>query len=355
MKMTIYKEAIELLETSESIAIHTIYPNVKNCKILENTANRLSPLEKTMAACGTPEYDALLTRLSSDNFSFQGGIIRSLDKNKPLETVELYNKKPRFIILGGGHIALPLVKIGKLLGFKVAVCDDRPAFANTERFKEADIILMDEFSNSINKLDIQKNDFIAVVTRGHKHDADCLRAILNKAMPRYLGMIGSKRRVGIVMADLKKEGYSEENINAIHSPIGLSIGAITPEEISVSIMAEIIQARRVDAKHSAYVSGMDDDILRFLANAKEGTALLTIISSSGSVPREAGAKMVIDYMGNGYGSIGGGCSESAVLDIARRIIRTGGWQKEKIDLHDHAENDGMVCGGELTVLIEAID
>ena len=112
-------------------------------------------------------------------------------------TVFIRNFRPaeRLILLGGGHIAQPLCRYAADLGFSVTVVDDRPSFANQARFPEADQIICNAFPASIQSLDIRGNDYVAVITRGHRYDADCLRAILAGTFPRYLGMIGSKRRV----------------------------------------------------------------------------------------------------------------------------------------------------------------
>ena len=138
--------------------------------------------------------------------------------------------KERLIILGGGHIALPVCEFSAKCGFEVYVVDDRPAFANDARFPWAAGVICDSFENGIAQLKITPYDFVVVITRGHRHDADCLRAILPGKQPAYLGMIGSKRRVRGLLDMLVEEGFSKENIERICTPIGLNIGAVTPEE-----------------------------------------------------------------------------------------------------------------------------
>lgn len=150
----------------------------------------------------------------------------------------------RLLILGGGHIALPLVRMGKLLNYEVTVVDDRPSFANPGRFPEADIVLCQEFKSAIREINFDANTYVIIVTRGHRHDQTCLEEVLKKPQAAYIGMIGSRRKVATLLGNLREEGYSEEAINKVYTPIGLDIGAQTPEEIAVSIMAEMIMVNR---------------------------------------------------------------------------------------------------------------
>lgn len=149
----------------------------------------------------------------------------------------------RLLILGGGHIALPLANMGKVLGYHVTVVDDRTSFANSARFPFVDQVICDDFVKAIHNSDIGSQTLVVIVTRGHRHDKVCLREII-KYPAHYIGMIGSKRRVKALLAELQEEGISQERLSTIHSPIGLKIGAETPEEIAVSILAEIIKTYR---------------------------------------------------------------------------------------------------------------
>jgi xanthine dehydrogenase accessory factor len=150
---------------------------------------------------------------------------------------------PTLYIFGGGHISLPLAKMGKLLGFKIAVIDDRAEFANADRFPEADTILAEDFSKSFSRLKIDKTSYIVIVTRNHQYDDMVLEwAVETKA--KYLGMIGSKTKTKAVFSHLVAKGISKEKLARVHAPIGLEINAQTPEEIAVSILAEIVKVRR---------------------------------------------------------------------------------------------------------------
>ena len=171
-------------------------------------------------------------------------------------------------------------------------------------------------------------------------------------------MIGSKRRVRGLLDMLVEEGYDKENIERICTPIGLKIGAVTPEEIAVSILSEIIAYKRLPEKntgHSRYVNGSDLDLemIEYLAENHEPKAVVTVIQAKGSTPRGAGAKMAVDPRGQVTGSIGGGCSEGAVIRDAVDIIGTGEYKTVFIDMTGEvAESDGMVCGGVMYALIE---
>lgn len=150
----------------------------------------------------------------------------------------------RLIVLGGGHIAIPLAQMGKLLNFEVTVIDDRPSFANPGRFPEADVVVCQDFKGALRELEIDNNTYVIIVTRGHRYDQTCLEELLNKPQAAYLGMIGSRRKVATIMSNLQEEGYRQDLLDRVYTPIGLDIGAQSPEEIAVSIMAEIIMVNR---------------------------------------------------------------------------------------------------------------
>ena len=263
----------------------------------------------------------------------------------------------RLIVLGGGHIAVPLCRIASILDFSVTVVDDRSGFANRERFPDAAQIVCDSFVNAIRDLNIRPTDYVCVITRGHRWDADCLRAILPGCTPFYLGMIGSKRRVSGLLGLLEEEGYDPQKLAAIHTPIGLKIKAKTPAEIAVSICAEMVLRRREHSvqEEEGVLERTDTDyaLLRFLAEENTPGALMTVLSVKGSTPVESGAMMAADRTGRTFGTVGGGCGEAGALSAARRLIGTGRSTVVEIDLtNEIAEEEGMVCGGTMQVLVE---
>jgi xanthine dehydrogenase accessory factor len=278
--------------------------------------------------------------------------------------VERFAPRSRMFIFGGGHIAVPLAHVASMLKFDVIVYDDRPSFANRERFPDAKEVICESFDRAGELAVMRPSDFAVIVTRGHKHDESCLRMILSGGEPYYTGMIGSRRRVAIVKKQMKDEGFSPERVDALHSPIGLAIGAVTPEEIAISILAEVIKERRMkfswtgggSSSSRSGESEADTELLEWLAHRDdEEGALVTILSTEGSTPRPAGAKMAVKPDGSAIGSIGGGCAEADILRDAHDIIMNGGFIFKTADMTDSADENGMVCGGRMTVMIEHID
>ncbi len=151
---------------------------------------------------------------------------------------------PKLYVVGAGHIAVPLARMGKILDFHVTVLDDRMLFANRDRFPDADSVLVGDMAETLKQLPIDSSTYIVLITRGHKYDEPCLREILD-SRAKYIGMIGSKRRVKACFQRFREEErIAEELIRRVHAPIGLDINTETPEEIALSILAEIIKVRR---------------------------------------------------------------------------------------------------------------
>jgi xanthine dehydrogenase accessory factor len=158
--------------------------------------------------------------------------------------VEVQHQPSTLIIVGAGHVALPLAKLAKMIDFDVVVLDDRPRFANKKRFPMADHVLAQPFTETLRNWPISEDTYIVLVTRGHTHDVECLLEVLDSSA-RYIGMIGSKRRVRAVFELLEREkGIDPAKFERVYSPIGLDIGAETPAEIAIAIMAEIINLYR---------------------------------------------------------------------------------------------------------------
>lgn len=146
-------------------------------------------------------------------------------------------------VFGAGHIAEPLVKIASLLDFRITVVDDREEFLNFDRFPTADQLLLLPYSDYFDSARIRDNDYLVIVTRGHQHDYQVLKRVIDSEAS-YIGMIGSSRKIKTVYDQLRKDGVSEEKLAGVHAPIGLDIGSETPAEIAVAIAAEIIAVRR---------------------------------------------------------------------------------------------------------------
>ena len=158
--------------------------------------------------------------------------------------VEVQRRSPELLIVGGGHIAVPLAQMASLCDFAVTVLDDRPSFANKERFPNAAKVIAAPLRETVRDLPMDQDTFIILVTRGHSHDVDCLLEVLDRPVA-YIGMIGSQRRVDAVFELLENEmGIDPRKFDRIYAPIGIAIGAHTPAEIAICIMAEAINVLR---------------------------------------------------------------------------------------------------------------
>ncbi|MBQ8974448.1 MAG: XdhC family protein [Oscillospiraceae bacterium] len=271
--------------------------------------------------------------------------------------VRRFTPSERLILLGAGHIGQSVCNFAAQLEFSVIAVDDRASFANKTRFPDAAQVICDSFENAIDRIDICPGDYVCVITRGHRYDADCLRKLLKGTMPKYLGMIGSKRRTVELLNMLESEGYDRQRLNMIHTPIGVPINALTVPEIAISIVAELIACRREQTNRRSKSTlltneSVDMELLKYLAENDEPKALLVVYASSGSTPAKPGSVMAINKDYVSHGTIGGGCSENAVMMTAYKLIGTGKTVYETIDMsNDVAEDEGMVCGGKMRVMI----
>lgn len=151
---------------------------------------------------------------------------------------------PKLVVVGAGHIAVPLVKMAKVLDFYVIVLDDRLMYVNRERFPDADEVLVSDMAQALKEMALTPSTYIVLITRGHKYDEPCLREIIH-SQAKYIGMIGSRRRIKACFQRFRdQDKIAEEVIERVYAPIGLDIATETPAEIALSILAEIIKVRR---------------------------------------------------------------------------------------------------------------
>jgi xanthine dehydrogenase accessory factor len=150
---------------------------------------------------------------------------------------------PVLYLCGGGHVSLAVAKVADLAGFRVVVLDDREAFANPERFPMAADTRAGPFEKILSDLEPGPNAYVVIVTRGHRMDGTCLEWAV-RTSSRYIGMIGSKRKIRAIYDRCREAGITEDQLGCVHAPIGLSIGALTSEEIAVAIVAQLIEVRR---------------------------------------------------------------------------------------------------------------
>ena len=348
MGTEIYKTLLEDLNKGEEVALITKY-NLETKKVEKNIYN-LEELEgKNLEYVNKAKEKNLIANIKINN--------------EESVLAEVFKREHRLIVFGAGHVGYHLCHFASKVGFNTIVVDDRPYFANKEKFGDNIQVICNTFENAFEILDIHEEDYVVIVTRGHKHDKFCLEKILSLDELNYIGMIGSKRRVKIMKEELIEEGYSKEKIENIYSPIGLNIGAVTPEEIAISILAEIISVKRIGKlavkNEPIKVSNsceLNKDVLEALAKSQnEKMSLVTVISTKGSTPRKAGSKMIVYDSGKIIGTIGGGCAEAKIIKDAALMAGSKNLKIETIDMTGEiAEEEGMVCGGKMTVLIEAI-
>ena len=247
---------------------------------------------------------------------------------------EWFRPQPKLFICGGGHVSKEVAALAAHLDFAVTVIDDRADLANRERFPTAETVICDSYDNL--KKHLQPDACYVVVTPDHKADLQCVSTILPTRY-RYLGMIGSRKKVAATFRNLEDAGFTREQIDTIFAPIGLPIGAVTPAEIAFSILGQIIQEK--NKHHAASVD-------RSLLEVREPGMLLVITEKHGSAPRGVGTMMFIGK-DTVLGTIGGGEPEYRAI---RHAAENPGFSVEVYPLNRSAVNGlDMICGGTITV------
>jgi xanthine dehydrogenase accessory factor len=172
----------------------------------------------------------------SDDLAEETGLICGGQMEVFIEPIE---PAPRLYLVGGGHVAQQVARLAPAVGFRVHVIDDREKFANAERFPDAAEIVVEPIPQWLDRTTLAPGSFVVVLTRGHRHDLEALRALAAREL-RYLGLIGSRAKVSRLYEALLKEAMPPECLARVHAPIGLNIGAVSPQEIAVSIVAELV-------------------------------------------------------------------------------------------------------------------
>jgi len=157
--------------------------------------------------------------------------------------IDVIKPRPLLLLVGGGHVAKPLAKMAHMAGFRIAVLDDREEYANPQRFPDAAQILVGDLKGELERFPLTPETYVVIATRSHETDAEALGAVLDSPAA-YIGLLGSRRKVSFIFRALRERGASDEALARVHAPIGLDIGAQTPEEIAVSILAEMVMRRR---------------------------------------------------------------------------------------------------------------
>lgn len=247
----------------------------------------------------------------------------------------------RLVICGGGHVARALAPAALRVGFSVTVLEDRAQVLKEGQFAPEVELRCGDFVKLLREGEFPKNAFFAIMTQGHTADWVCLREILR--LPHaYLGLMGSRRKIASTQKMLKQEGFGETALDGVHTPIGISIGAETPAEIAVSIVAELIQCR----SELGLEAPLDSGVAEALDAAPY--AMVTLVKCSGSTPRSEGARMLVFPDGSIRGTIGGGISEAVAKRQALEALKAGRPRLEHYALDGSA---GSICGGRVTYLI----
>lgn len=289
-------------------------------------------------------------------------IIKNIPGNKKSQTLMINNQKVYFeflrqsykvVVLGAGHISMSIIKMCNLIDLPVTVIDDRLTFVNNAAAAGADNVICETFERALDNIQGDKSTFFIIVTRGHRYDQLCLEKVIYKENA-YIGMIGSRSKVKKVLDNLEDQGISREKLDKVFTPIGLKIGAETPAEIAVSIMAEIIEVKNKKTGLGAYNRDLIDNILDEENNIPK--ALVTIVSRKGSSPRDVGTKMIVSKDGTMKGTIGGGCVEADIRQTALSCMDNNKCRLVRVDMTgQEAEDEGMVCGGILEIFVEPVN
>jgi xanthine dehydrogenase accessory factor len=238
--MDIHTRIVGLLEKEESFCLVTV---------LDSTRSDTRPGQKAIVRFNRPiegsfgptELDASLNRLGQKALKENKSTVVEIESGCTV-FLNVLSADAQLVICGAGHIALPLAQFSQKLGFQVTVIDDRSDFANRTRFPGCKVIAED-FAVALRDMTFGPATYVVVITRGHEHDVDCLIEIIDKKTV-YIGLIGSRRRVRIVLEALAEKGLPQQSLNEVFTPIGLPIGAESPEEIALSIVSELVCVRR---------------------------------------------------------------------------------------------------------------
>ena len=267
--------------------------------------------------------------------------------------VERFGAAPQLVVCGGGHVGASVVRLAKLLGLPVTALEDRPEFAEELRQAGADAVLCLPFAEGLAQIPGGQETYFVVVTRAHSCDIACLRSILQKPAA-YVGMMGSRKRAALVHTQLAELGLPQERIDALHAPIGLSIGAKTAQEIALSILAEIVSVKNSRQQ----TEGFSPALLAALEQQTAPAVLATIVGRHGSTPREEGSKMLVLPDGSAVGSVGGGIMEYRTQQLARELLEPGAAPCRLAAFTTEGASDAAAiaaCGGSMEVFLQRVE
>ena len=249
----------------------------------------------------------------------------------------------KLVICGAGHVALSLIRLCLTLGFETTVIEDREEYAAKAREAGAHRVICRPFGEALDGIAGDLSTAFVIMTREHAHDAECLRRILRKPSA-YTGMMGSRSRTDQIRRQMLEEGFDARKTEQLHMPIGLPIGSRTPEEIAVSVAAELISVLNAADPGEGFPEGMAEE----LAGRPQGV-LAMIVEKKGEAPRRPGTKMLVRNDGSFLGTVGGGYAEALILRTAGKMIREVCREGRLVTVS--MKKGDMYCGGEITVFL----
>lgn len=323
-----------------------------------------------LATIITKEFETKKILLSQDEIIFtdlekesSNSIKEEINKHKDTKFIK-YGENNIFIekiggnktlvICGAGHVANPVIKLAKMIGLYVIIIDDRKEFVEKAVKLGADKAICSDFNTALNSINSTKDTYYVVITRGHSFDKECVQTVLNKPNA-YIGMMGSKNKVNKIKNALIEEGFDKLKLEKVDAPIGIKINAEGPEEIAISIIAQIIAVKNTNRNSTIYDKAILDRLISKKDNEK--CVLATIITKTGSTPRKVGTKMIVNSDKTIVGTIGGGVAESDAINESISLLEQSD-KKCKI-LKANMYNDGtngedMICGGIIEILLEIV-
>ena len=248
----IYEEIAKMKAGGEGAALATVISSTGSTPAREASKILVKASGSTVGSLGGGELEARVCEKAQEvikkgiperlHLSLTGERVDMICGGEIEVFIEPIVPPPALYIFGGGHVSFSLVEIARLLDFRITVIDDRPEFANPQRFPSVDDVIAEDFETAFPKLKIDKSSYIVIITRRHQYDELVLELAL-KTPAKYIGMMGSKAKIDTIFSHLLDKGVPGKLLNNVHAPIGLEIQARMPEEIAVSILAEIIKVR----------------------------------------------------------------------------------------------------------------
>ena len=266
--------------------------------------------------------------------------------------LEPLSRVRRLAVCGAGHVSQALIRLCVPLAFEVTAIEDREEYAGKAREAGAQHVACMPFGEALDGIPGDSGTAFVIMTREHAHDVECLRRILRKPYA-YAGMMGSRGRAEQVRRQMLEEGFDAGQVAELHMPIGLQIGSRTPEEIAVSVAAELIAVMNASDPGEGFPEGMAEELAAMEQTDGPRGVLAMIVEKNGEAPRRAGTKMLVREDGSVLGTVGGGYAEAQILKAAREML-SGEESRGNRLIRISMKKGAMYCGGEITVLLAAV-